>query len=169
MACSAYLSDLSQNIWNDLGQPTDTPVSYIQSKLTSNGFLGKLNALTANCYTIIAGDISPVLGVDEQGIYALMYEQDFYARKLNVLANGTDIDWISIRDGESTITRSNIVDKMRIYRDMQKQLNDQLNKLVAAYRQDASTSKSVDYYSIDNGWRNGSIYPGGYGQGVTSR
>lgn len=161
MSCPNYILDMATQIWNDLGQPTDTPVSYIQSKLISNTFLGKLNALTANCYVIVSGDISPVLGVDEQGIYALMYEQDFWTRKANILANGTDIDWVVIRDGESSISRSNIVDKMRLYRDMQKQLNDQLNKTIAAYRQDLSTSKSVDYYGIDNGWNDGTIYPGG--------
>jgi len=161
MACAA-ITDLATNIWNDLGQPTDTPVSYIQSKLISNAFLGQLNTLTANCYTIVSGDISPVLSTDEQGIYAMLYERDFYTRKVNVLANGTDIDWVVIKDGDSSISRSNIVDKMRVYRDMQAQLNNQLKVAVAAYRQDASNGQSVDFYGIDNSWAGGNSYPGGF-------
>ncbi len=167
MPC-AQITDLANAIWNDLSQPSSTPVSYIQSKLTSNAYIGQLNVLTANCYTIISGDIAPPLGTDEQGIYALMYERDYYTRKVNDLANGTDINWITLKDGDSTIVRSNIVDQMRLYRDMQKQLNDQLGKSVAAYRQDASTSKSVDFYGIDNGWIVGNNYPGAFIEGPGS-
>lgn len=159
MACSPYLTDISTSIWNDIGQPTDTPVSYIQSKLTSNAFLGKLNVLTANCYTIVSGDIAPPLGTDEQGIYAMLYEQDFYTRKINVLANGTDVAWVTIVDGESRITRSDTVSQMKLYATMQKQLNQQLNLAVAAYRQDNSIAQSVDYYDIDNGFNDGAVYP----------
>ncbi len=161
MPCN-YITDMSQQIWNDIGQPTDTPVSYIQTKLTSSAFLGQLNTLTANCYMIVSGDIAPALGTDEQAIYAMLYERDFWMRKTSLLANGTDIAWTRLTDGESTVVRSSIVDQMRLYRDMQKQLNDQLSKAIAAYRQDASTSKSVDFYGIDNGWRAGDVYGGGY-------
>lgn len=164
MAC-AYLTDLATNIWNDIGQPTDTPVSYIQSKLISNPFLGKLNSLTANCFVIITGDILPALNTDEQGIYALMYEADFYTRKVNVLLNGTDIAWTTLKDGDSTITRSSIVDQARLYRDMQKQLNDQLRVIVAAYRQTNANARSVDFYSQNNNW-NGNWYNGGFMQGA---
>lgn len=164
MACSAYLSDLSTVIWQDIGSPTDTPVSYIQSKLTSSTYLGQLNSLTANCFTIVSGDISPALGNEEQGIYAAMYEADFYTRKVNALMGGTDIAWTSLVDGDSRITRSSIVDQARLYRDMQKELNLKVKNLVSAYRQDNSNGRSVDFYDINNGWHNG-IYGGGYVQG----
>lgn len=153
MSCAAYLTDLSQQIWNDIGQPTDMPVSYIQSKLVSAAFLGKLNSLTANCFTVTTGDISPPLGTDEQAIYAAMYETDFYTRKANALLNGTDIDWISIQDGDGRIVRSSTLDKARLYRDLQKEQYLQLKNLVAAYRQDNANGRSVDFFDIDNGWR----------------
>jgi hypothetical protein len=114
MSCSAYLTDLAASIFNDLGQPTDMSVAYIQSKLTSNAFLGKLNNLTTNCHTIA---------------------------------------FTTIQDGDSRITRVSSVDMARLYRDMQKELNAQLNSLTLAYRQSDSLGRSVNYLGIDNTWR----------------
>ena len=166
MSCSTYITSLAQNIWNDLGQPTDMTVAYIQSKLTSNAFLGKINALTTNCHEIVDGDIVPVLDINEQAIAALQYEADYYISKFNTLANGTDIAFITIADGDSRITKASIVDLMRVYRDMQKQLNAQLNALAYNYRQADAFARSVDYLSVDNswngiGWWMGNSYPPG--------
>lgn len=154
MSC-ASITDLANSIHQDIGSPTDTPVSYIQSKLVTAAFLGKLNVLTDNCYTVVTGDIVPALGTDEQAIYALMYEVDFYTRKVNALMGGTDLAWTRLTDGDSTIVRSSNVDVARLYRDMQKQLNDQLRVLVTAYRQAGAGSRSVDYYDIDPNWNAG--------------
>lgn len=161
MACSSYITDISQSIWNDLGQPTDMPVSYIQSKLLSNAFLGDLNLLTTNCHTLVSGDIAPPLDINEQALYALMYERDFYNQKLNVLANGTDIAWVSLADGDSRIVRSSIVDMMRLYRDMQNQLNRQVNNLAYNYRQADAFARAVNYLDIDNSWNGSTAYDGG--------
>lgn len=161
MACSAYLVDISQSIWLDIGQPTDMPVSYIQSKLLSNAFLGQLNTLTTNCHTVISGDIVPPLDINEQALYALMYQSDFYASKLNVLANGTDIAWVSMADGDSRIVRSSIVDFMRLYRDMQKQLNMEVNNLSYNYRQASALARAVDYLNIDSSWNGSAAFDGG--------
>lgn len=160
MPCAA-ITDLANSIWQNIGSPTDTPVSYIQSKLVSSAFLGKLNVLTDNCYVVVAGDIVPPLGTDEQSIYALMYEVDFYTRKVNALMGGTDVAWTRLTDGDSTIVRSSSVDVARLYRDMQKQLNDQLRVLVTAYRQASAQSRSVDFYDIDPNWNSGGSLNGG--------
>lgn len=161
MACPAYLTDLAQSIWNDLGQPTDMPVSYILSKLLSNAFLGQLNVLTTNCHIVTSGEIVPPLDINEQALYALMYEADFYTNKLNALANGTDIAFTTIRDGDSQITRASTVDFMRLYRDMQKQINLEVNNLAYNYRQADTLARAVNYLSIDNSWNGSAAFDGG--------
>lgn len=161
MAC-AYLTNLSQSIWNNLGQPSDQPVSYIQSKLISNAFLGQLNNLTTNCHIAVSGDIVPALDINEQALYSMMYEAAFYTQKANSLANGTDIAWVSIVDGDSRITKSSTVDFIRVYRDMQKQLNAQVNSLAYNYRQADALARSVNYLNIDSSWNGSAAYDGGY-------
>jgi len=158
MPC-AYLTDLATFIWNDLGSPSDLSVPSIQTKLTSEAFLGQLNSLTANCYSLVTGDISPVLGNREQGIYAMMYEKDFYTRKLNQLMAGDAIMWTRVQDGDSSIVRSDLVNVARLYRDMQKQLDEQLNMVIGSYRKGRAMPSSVDYFTLTNSrW-----YYGAYG------
>jgi hypothetical protein len=152
MATCALITNLANQIWQDLGQPSDTPVSYIQSVLVGGASLGRFNALTANCYAIVAGDIVPAMGLEEQGIYTLMYEVDFYTRKINALTNGSDIDYVTIVDGDSRITRTSTLDKIRLLRDMQSQLQRQLRILLSSYRQGRSNARTVDFYDIDSSW-----------------
>ena len=161
----AYITAMATNIWHDLGDPTDLSVSYIQSKLTSASFLGQLNVLLGECFTVSDGTISPALNLDQQGIYALMYEADFYTRKIAILAAGLSIPWVSIADGDSRIVRVSSVDLMRLYRDMQKNLNDQVNRLATTYRLDGTLARDVNFYNLVNGFGYG-WGCGGYGSGA---
>lgn len=148
MSC-AYLTDLATSIWNDLGQPTDLSVAAIQTKLGSAAFLGKFNSLTANCYTIDSnGNIVPELGLEEQGIYSLMYQVDYYTGKLNNALNGFNTSFISIADGDSRIVRANQVEVARMYRDQQKNLAQQLSLLIGSYRSGNAGPLAVDMYTI---------------------
>lgn len=156
MACPAYLSDLSNAIWLDLGSPTDLSPAAIQTKLSSAAFLGKLNALTANCYVLESdGTITPPLGLEEQAIYSLLYQVDYYTGKLNNVLNGYNTNFISLVDGDSRITRSSAVDYGRLYRDQQKQLMTQLSGLIGAYRVDGAGPLSVDMYNVVYGGADG--------------
>jgi hypothetical protein len=158
MAC-AYLTDLSTTVWQELGAPTDTPVSYIQSKFISQPFIGRFNSLTASCYSIVTGDIVPPLGNEQQGIYGQMFIVDYYTRKANALLNGTDVDYVTIVDGDSRITRATTLDRARLLSAMQKQAETQLGLLIASYRQGLSNARPVDFYNIDSNWAPGQ---GGY-------
>lgn len=147
MSC-ASITDTAQFIWADLGSPTSLSVAAIQTKLTSEAFLGQFNSLSANCYSLSGGTIAPPMGNQELGIYALMYERDFYTRKLNQLLDGDAIMWTRLTDGDSTVVRSSIVDTARIYRDMQAQLNEQLNMALGSYRKGRAQPSSVDYLTF---------------------
>lgn len=147
MAC-ATLTDLATLIWTDLGSPTDLSVSAIQTKLSSAGFLGKLNTLIDTNYTLIDGGITPELGDEEQAIYALMYMVDYYTGQLNKTLNGYGTSFVTIQDGDSRITKSDITNVARLYRDQQAQLYKQLSMLVGTYRSDGAQPSSVDMYTI---------------------
>lgn len=152
MSC-AYITDTANQIWIDLGSPTDMSVSYIQSKLSSGAFLGRLNVLLGTCYTLVNGDIVPALGLAEQGLYAMLFQVDYYTRKVNQLANGLGGNTVvSLAEDDRRIVFVNTVDKMRLYRDMQKQLMDQLDKDISAYRNDALSPQDVKFYNFLNGF-----------------
>lgn len=144
MPC-AYITDLATLIYGNLGSPSDLSVSSIQTKLVSAGFLGGLNNSINTSYSIVSGDISPELGINEQNIYSQMYSSEYYARKIMQIAGGTDINWTSVQDGDSRITRSSQTEVGKLFKDMKKQSDEKLDKLVGSYRINASTPSSVEY------------------------
>lgn len=144
MPC-AYITNLSNSIWKDLGEPDDLTPSYIQSKLLSEPFLGRLNNLLSKCYRIVSNDIDPVLDPDEQAIYALLYQSEWYAAKINKIINATDIQWVEVVEGDSRIRRSSSTERARILKDLKSQVDTRLTQLVSLYRLNNSQPSSVDY------------------------
>lgn len=150
MTCPAYITDMANFIWGNLGSPDDLSVSTIQSKLISNPYLGNLNNLIVTCYSGISGSITPVMSADEQAIYSSMYQKDYYTMKLNQTLQGYGTSFVTLVEGDSRITRASTVDVARVYRDMQKELNDELSMQIASYRQNLAQPQSVIYPTIVN-------------------
>lgn len=150
MSCPAYITDLANNIFLDLGAPSGQPPSYIQSKLVSQPYVGQLNNQLATCYTAVSGVISPPLGETEQGIYSLLYQFNYYQTQLNRVLQGLNPGVISLSDGDSRIVFTNPVDIARMYRDAAKEVYNNLTMQVSAYRQQASQPGSVDMPLIIN-------------------
>lgn len=144
MPC-AYITDLATLIYSDLGSPSDISVSSIQTKLVSSGFLGKLNNKISTCYSIVSGDISPELGNEEQAIYSQMYKSEYYSRKISSIFGGTDINWTTVKDGDSEITRSSQTEVGKLFKDLKRQSDEELGNLVASYRVNASPPSTIDY------------------------
>lgn len=142
---SDYISGLANLIYDDLGSPSDVSSSSIVTKLTSEGFLGKLNNSIAGSYTIVSGDISPPLSNPEQSIYAQIYLSDYYGRKINQIIGGTDISFTTIRDGDSTITISNQNERAKVFKDLKKEADKEATRLAGEYRMNNSVSRTVDY------------------------
>jgi hypothetical protein len=161
MSCN--FTDLATSIWHDIGEPTDISISYIQSKLVSTAFIGRLNTLLGVCHTVTDNEVSPDLDEDEQGIYSLMYQVEFYSRKVAQLAAGLDQGVISLADGDSRLVFTSVVDKQRLYRDMYREMLAELNKLATTYRVDKTIVEDVKYYNLDStyGGENSGYVAGG--------
>lgn len=151
MACCDSITDLAQNIFYDLGQPSGQPPSYIQSRLASASYVGQLNNLLGSCYAPISGCLVPELSTDDAGIYSIMYQHNYYTTKLNQTLAGLSPGAISISDGDSKITFVNPVEQAKVYKDMSRQLYEQLLALVYANRQQNSQPSSVNMPLIENG------------------
>jgi hypothetical protein len=142
---SEYISGLATLIYEDLSSPSDLSVSSIQSKLVNEGFLGKLNNSISSSYVIVTGDISPVLGLNEQSIYSQLYISEYYTKKINSILGGTEIAWTTVKDGDSTIIRSSQTETAKVFKDLKKQSDEELIRLIGSYRVGASGPLTVDY------------------------
>jgi len=144
MAC-AYITDLATLIYNDLGAPSDVTISSIQTKLVSTGFLGKLNNMISTSYSIISGDIYPEMAINEQAIYSQLYISEYYSKKINQIIGGTEISWTTLKDGDSTIVRSSQTEMAKVFKDLKRQSDEEIIRLVGSYRVNASSALTVDY------------------------
>ncbi len=155
MATSVYISELATGIWQDLGEPATHLPSYIQTKLVSPYFLGKLNVAIATSYTIVDSDIVPVLGAEEQGIYALMYKVEYYAGQISKMLSGYTSSsggsaWIELSDGDGRVRRASPTEMAKVYASQKNQGESELSALIGKYRMNNSKAKTVDYLTINN-------------------
>jgi hypothetical protein len=150
MAC-AYITDLATSIWKDLGEPSDMSVSYIQTKLVSEYFIGKLNINMPAAYSIVNGDIFPALDNIGQAIYALMYKSEYYANRITKLLSGYSAatTWVELSDGDSKIRRASPTEMAKALKDLKAQIDSDMHNIIHAYRMNSSTARSMDYYTID--------------------
>lgn len=150
MTC-AYITDLATNIWKDIGEPTSITVSYIQSKLVSEYFIGKLNVAIASSYAIVNGDIVPALGTTEQAIYGLLYKSDYYSTRISQTLAGYSVStmWVEMADGDGRVRRASPTEFAKVLKELKGQIDGDLRAMVGAYRMNNSQSRSVDQYTIN--------------------
>ncbi len=103
--------------------------------------LGELNTLLFTSFSgsgkIGTSDQSftPALGLEESGIYKKLYLKHFYQKKARNVLKGIDssVDFISLREGDSMITRTNKNEIAKTYRGLAKDAEEDLGKAVYAY------------------------------------
>jgi hypothetical protein len=103
--------------------------------------LGELNTLI---FTSFSGSgtpatsthvVKPSMGLEESGIYKKIYLKHFYQKKARNVLKGIDssVDFITLREGDSMITRTNKNEIAKVYRGFAKDATEELEKSVYAY------------------------------------
>ena len=77
----------------------------------------------------------PTMGLEESGIYKKLYLKHFYQKKARNVLKGIDssVDFITLREGDSMITRTNKNEIAKVYRGFAKDATEELEKAVYAY------------------------------------
>jgi hypothetical protein len=150
MPC-AYITDLANSIYKDIGSPSDLSISTVQTKLVSENFIGKLNIAIDECHIIVTGDISPALSSSEQAIYSEMYKYDYYSTSaLKTLGAVGALLWTRLREGDSEVSRANPNEVAKFYSTLQKQTEGTLRLMIDDYKKNRTLTQSIDYYTIEN-------------------
>ena len=115
----------------------DAAVCFVSGWLDAN--IGKLNGYTHEEFSITgSGVFSPEIQPVEKAIFTLLYEIDYYDRKIrkvlrdSIATSGVG-EWSMIREGDTIIQRTSkhlISREWKGYRDA---ANDQLKDLLAKY------------------------------------
>lgn len=108
----------------------------IEAWLTAN--TGMLSARLAECFT---GELTP----EQESIFTQMFLVNYYGKAAQSANSGVggSVDWITIREGDSTVTRTNKNEVAKSYLAMRKQTNEELDKLIAAYHLKYATAQQV--------------------------
>lgn len=163
MSCE-YIYDLAYNIWEEINSPSGMSVAAISGRLVSSGFLGQLDARINGCHSVVSGCIVPPLDGEEQAIYEQMYLGGYYKkRSLSsfMYMPGTNagvnegIDWQHISEADSVIKRANPNEVAKFWKSLYDSANNEVNRLVDAYKRNRSAARSVDYITINQYGSNG--------------
>lgn len=125
---------MAQELYFELGQPTDLSVPAISYWLRNNiGILNnKLNKdIVINDATL---ELDPNLGEAEKSVYKKIYECYFYDLKVKQTLNSINNDSVlEVTDGGGTVRRINRNETSKIYLDAKKTALTELTMMVGDY------------------------------------
>lgn len=108
---------------------------FISGWLANN--IGQLNNRIYSSFEVEDGNFTPtgVFRQEERAIYKQMYLYEFYTKKTRQVLRGVDsaVDFISLREGDTAITRTNKNELAKTYRTLANDAMHELDKLITSY------------------------------------
>jgi len=164
------ISTIATGIFNDEFD-SDTGFATIES--ISGWLANNVGLLNTTLYTAFSGSGSAVeypddtviqpsgiFRFEEADIYKQVYLTNYYTKKARSVLKGIDssVDFLTLKEGDSTITRTNKNEIAKTYRGFAKDAQERLDNLVGKYNiyaaepvqvagTDASTNASGDIYA----------------------
>jgi hypothetical protein len=142
------ISNFITNVYHDLGNPVDFPIFRLSGWFLDQANLGKLNNLIGTQFSgvyntgqlgqITGYNIEPMMSNDQMAIYKTLFEYEYFKSAARSVAqsaafsNGGN-DWISLREGDSSITRANKNEISKNFRSMANDAKLDLDRSVKMY------------------------------------
>jgi hypothetical protein len=108
--------------------------------------LGQLNNVLYSSFSGVSGEVSG-FGLEEQSIYKEMYLYHYYTKQtrntIRGIANDTNGNILSVRDGDNAITFVNKNEVSKVYKSLAQDSYDALERLVANYNSYQSSPRQV--------------------------
>jgi hypothetical protein len=134
------------NIYTELDQPSDYSKARISGWFLDSANVGQLNNLIGTSYqptafrdtsgNMTGFGIVPIVSGNELGIFKLLFEYNYYYRLSRYTATSVMTvgqDWVSMREGDSSITRINYNEVSKNLRGLAKDAKESLDKAVKMY------------------------------------
>lgn len=154
------LQDLVDSLYEDFGGFGDYSEGYILDWVLDNSNLGKLNYLIGSSFSgnyllnpsgiITGGTISPDMGGEESSIYQKLFECAFCQKQVRETlygvagrTTGSSSDWISLKEGDSQITRLNRNEVLKSAKAAQRDCQTDLEFMVLNYLKYKNSAEQV--------------------------
>ena len=136
--------DIADEIFRELNQPTDSSIPQIAFWIRVN--VGSLNNLIHTEYTIDTTtlEISPDPEIEEKSILKKLYSIHYYDLKLRASLGATSLDTIiEVTSDGSTVRKVNRNETSKIYLNLKKQEQFELNREISSYKMTKSSPNQV--------------------------
>jgi hypothetical protein len=143
---SYTLTYFINNIYNELGEPSDYSPQKISAWVLDNANLGKLNNLigtyfsgvsyTNDCGNITGYGIEPAVRNDQLAVYKMLFDYEYFkgeARNIAKSSTTMGSDWTNLREGDSSITKINKNEISKNFRALSRDAKEDLDKAVKMY------------------------------------
>jgi hypothetical protein len=138
------IEDLANEIFHNEFESSNNSLTKISGWLDNN--LGKLNTLLNTEFSGSAGVVAN-MGLEEQNIYKEMYMHHFYTKEtrntLRGIANDSNGNILSVKDGDNAISFVNKNEVSKVYRSLATDTAERLQELVYKYNLYRSSPKQV--------------------------
>ena len=138
------ISGLANDIFINELDSTGTSVAAISGWFESN--LGQLNNVIYTSFSGVDGTV-PGMGLEESSIYKEMYLYHHYTKAtrnaLRGIANDTNGNILSVRDGDNAITFVNKNEVSKVFKGLATDSSAKLGSLVANYNSFQSSPRQV--------------------------
>lgn len=134
MALNIQIQKLQEEIFEELERPSSISPSFIGNYVITNA--GTLNNLIGTSFSGVCGSgLTPPMQEDELAISKLMFENYWIKRQIkgNLGANAYT-DWVTIKEGDSQITKPAKSDTAKNFQVLQKENRIELQFAISAYR-----------------------------------
>ena len=136
--------DIADEIFRELNQPTDVSIPQIAFWIRVN--VGSLNNLIHSEYAIDTTtlEISPDPAIEEKSILKKLYNIHYYDLKLRSSLGATSLDTIiEVTSDGSTVRKVNRNETSKIYLNLKKQEQFELNREISSYKMTKSSPNQV--------------------------
>ena len=138
------IGDLATSIYINEFDSSGTTVESISGWLDSN--VGQLNNVLYTSFSGVSGDVDGLL-LEEQSIYKQMYLYHHYTKQtrntVRGIANDTNGNILSVRDGDNAITFVNKNEVSKVYKSLAQDAYNEMQNLVNNYNNYQSSPRQV--------------------------
>lgn len=157
-------TSIADELFSDLGEPTDTSVAVITAWLEVN--IGQLNAILNRNFYIDGGDILNAdydasdpdeetngseydFTIVEVAIFKLVYFIRYYQRQANkALGSGSlEDNWVRMSEGDSSVQRTSRAEIAKGFRGVVKENEEMLRWVVGLYKVNKANPAVIDALS----------------------
>ena len=138
------IGDLANSIYINEFDSSGVPVESISWWIENN--IGQLNNIIYTSFSGVSGVVDG-LNLEEQSILKEMYLYHYYTKQtrntIRGIANDTNGNILSVRDGDNSITFVNKNEVSKVYKNLAQDANEKLMDLVSRYNSYQASPRQV--------------------------